>query len=136
MKFEKILILYLASFLTLAGLSLRLVPGIFAGSCFFQTSWFSCGTSLSSPQKIAVTALIIAVVAIFGLVSWSIWNALAAGTTVSLKKIQTLFVVLALSSLVMIPFGSSDLSYYFEAGRALANGYNVHNNQPFSSSSP
>jgi hypothetical protein len=126
MKFEKILILYLVSFLTLAGLSLRLVPGILAGNCFFQTSWFSCNTALSSPQKIAVTALIIAVVAIFGLVSWSIWNALAVGTTMSLKKIQALFVVLALSSLVMIPFGSSDLSYYFEAGRALANGYNVY----------
>jgi hypothetical protein len=118
--------LYFLAWLTLVAFS---VPGLFrlaTGSpCYFQTSWLRCGKILSLGGKIEIFILITAILGCFVITGWHLWKRFKE-PSLEKSNISWLFMIVPLLAVFVLPFGSSDTSYYFSVGRAFSEGTNAY----------
>lgn len=125
--FFKIFIFGLIPWLILAGSSVLKYNQIWVKNCYFQVGWLFCSPSLSVLQKIILGTLISIIFACFILYGKYLWDLLKQNTSEQVSKIKYYpFVIIILLAFLVVPFGSSDMSYYFNAGKAMENGLNPY----------
>jgi hypothetical protein len=125
--FSKIFLFSLAPWLFLALSSVLKYKQIWASNCYFQVGWLFCSNASGIFQK---TILGLAIPIIFGcfiVYGKYLWDLLKNGTAEQgLKGKYYYFIIIVFLALLVVPFGSSDMSYYFNAGKAMENGLNPY----------
>lgn len=122
--------LYTFTWLLLGSFSVFSYPLIIARNCFFQSSTLLCPAVLSSSEKILSLSLVIFMGVMFALYGWKLWNEFKKLELFPrFKKMVLLVAALMFVAVLVVPFGSSDMSYYFAAGRAQHQGLNIYHDQ-------
>ncbi len=118
-------ILYIVAWMVLGGFSMTAYSSIFAKNCFFQSSTLLCPATLTLGQKILSFSAVIFMIIAFLFFGRIIWKWFKEQNVPSKWKYGLGFGIIAIALLV-VPFGSSDMSYYFAAGRAQVDGLNIY----------
>ncbi len=119
--------LYIITWLILGGFSITSYSLILEKKCFFQSSTLLCPAVLSVNEKIVSLLIVIVMTSVFALFGWKLWSILKKmDISPKFKKISALIAFLFISAILVVPFGSSDMSYYFAAGRAQNQGLNIY----------
>lgn len=115
------------AWLVLAANSIVKYSLVWGRQCYFQVSWLSCRADLSVGEKVAVAGVITIVFAAFILYGRQAWQALKNPPAEEKKSWWRYWpaAIVALAC-VVVPFGSSDMNYYFNAGKAIHEGINPY----------
>lgn len=117
-NFKKAVIFGLLGWGTLAGFSVAEYSKILAKSCYFGQSWLFCSENLNSPLK-AILILSFAFSIICLVCSGIfIWKSFKAKEEISTKKTIVTVILFLFLALLVVPFSSGDIVYYFYAGKA------------------
>lgn len=112
----------LVGWLPVAIFSLALYPAYFKINCSFMSSWIFCRAPLAGGWKILSFLLIFIFISSLIISGYALWKKFQAGPEKSIWPVLAGFYVLL--ALITVPFGSSDTSYYFSAGKTMENGLN------------
>ncbi len=118
-------ILYIVAWTVLGGFSMTAYSSIFAKNCFFQSSTLLCPATLTLGQKILSFGAVIVMMIAFFLFGRVVWKWFKEQAVPSIWKYGLGIAIIA-TALLVVPFGSSDMSYYFAAGRAQVGGLNIY----------
>lgn len=115
-----------APWVILAGLSIYKYIQAAGRGCFFQTNWLGCAATLSRAEQAIMFFFITALFILFiiGAV-WS-WGYLTQPLLIPKKYLVAALAALGFLAASVVPFGSSDTSYYYFSGRAFAEGRNLY----------
>lgn len=129
---KKILpVAYVISWLVLLGLSIARYAKIFAGQCaFFTDGWLMCApqSQLSSLEKFGLVFLIVSVFVCFLLAAILFWKN-NDSTSWLTKKLKWLLLGLGIAAVFVVPLGTSDMPYYFSAGKTISQNLNPYFDQ-------
>ncbi len=118
-------ILYIVAWMVLGGFSIIAYSSIFAKNCFFQSSTLLCPATLTLGQKILSFSIVVFMIIAFLFFGRIVWKWFKEQMVPSKWKNSVGIAVIA-AALLVVPFGSSDMSYYFAAGRAQDEGLNIY----------
>ncbi|HYE59970.1 MAG TPA: hypothetical protein VEA18_02190 [Candidatus Kapabacteria bacterium] len=124
----KKIMLYLCSWFALVLFTVISYQAIAAKRCFFQSNTLLCGETASLLQRVAIFVLVTSVVGIFFLISRTLWKKMTEENAAPITSYAIIGCILFMAIFV-VPFGSSDMSYYFGAGRAIEHGLNLYIDQ-------
>jgi hypothetical protein len=126
MSKKYLIIIYLATWLGLFGISMARYFSIWNNSCPFQTiGWLACSPQLTDVAKFSVGFLYIFVFSIFLLAARWLWKNYNEIYSVP-AWIKRSFFALAVLSVFVVPFSANDLPYYFSAGETVSKGINLY----------
>lgn len=91
------------------------------GGCAWQLGWLSCQVPKSVGQVWWVAGILITV---FGFWAFVHKKILSQEQFLSSKMVNIFFPILAVLACIIVPLGSSDLTYYRSAGQAITHGIN------------
>ena len=121
---------YIVSWLIFFGLSVSRYAKILAGQCnFFTNGWLACApqSQLSNLGKFGIIFLIVGVFICFLLVTWFLWK--SDDQTMGLPKLKWVLLGLGILAVFVVPLGTSDMPYYFSAGKAIGSHINPYVDQ-------
>ncbi len=122
-----LLIGYIISWLVFFGLSIARYAKILTGQCnFFTNGWLMCApqSQLSSLETFGIIALIVGVFTCFLIAAWMLWK--DNDQTIGLPKLKWLLLSLGILALFVVPLGTSDMPYYFSAGKTINQNINPY----------
>ena len=126
LKTNKIIILGIAGWILMAGFSILQYLSITNYSCYFLSSWPFCAANLIFWQKL-VQGMILSFIMLFLIFSGKyFFNFLKDKEMAARKSYFFLASFFILAAFLTIPFASGDMIYYFNAGKAINNGYNLY----------
>ena len=117
----------LVGWLLVAIFSAVLYPAYFKINCHFMSSWIFCRAPLAGWLKTASFMLIFIFIVSIIVSGYAVWKKYQSGPEKSIwPALAGLYLLFAL---ITLPFGSSDTSYYFAAGKAVHSGLNTFTDQ-------
>lgn len=123
--FAKKIYLAILAFGLLAGFSVFEYGAILQNNCFWQKNWLFCKENISKWQEIF---LVIAIALCFGILIYfgrNLWK-IYSENNFNKRQIFAYIFAFILLAFLLVPFGSGDMNYYYNAGRALNSGVNVY----------
>ena len=118
---------YILSWLVFFGLSIARYAEILAGQCnFFTNGWLMCApqSQLSGLETFGIIALIVGVFVCFLMAARLLWK--DNDQTIGLSKLRWLLLGLGILAVFVVPLGTSDMPYYFSAGKAINQNLNPY----------
>lgn len=119
---------YVFSWLVFFGFSVVRYAQILANKCrFFTNGWLACApqSDLDGLQVFVIIFLIIAAFACFLWVTRLLWQ--SNDQTIDIpKKLKYILLGLGVLAVFVVPLGTSDMPYYFSAGKAMSQNLNPY----------
>jgi len=119
----------LAYLLTWAGaaiLSLRLYFKLSQGACYFFLNWPWCAANLGSAERTMQTIVVCVIFLLLTVLGWTLYKKNKLGGLVKTSVVWLWCLLILVSGLLVAPFTSGDIIYYFGVGSSGAQGHNPY----------
>lgn len=122
---KKLLLVGLFGWLLAGAVTLFNWQAVYSKGCFFINYWPFCGIE-ENPQNY-LSGIFVAIIFSFLVFSgFYFWKIIFNKTEITKNFLIAIPIVFIFFSIILLPFTSSDVSYYFSAGKAAADGLNPY----------